>query len=414
MQSYEKDSSHKFKKEKEIDKYLHQVEKTRVIELKQQVKHLEKIVDIKLANKRERSDTSNAENNQNIESSQNKDPIKMSTILNETQDTPPKEIDIKFATEKILKHIEKPGALNKCLNLLKSLLMNIDKVNPLILIKIFYKISILPFKFNEEETTKNITQLYEYVNKELIRLGEQEKEKEIEERKYILEKEFLEFFSIFKIPFEEQISLITDDSFKFNNSIKKLDKEYTSIEDYRSDEIEIVEKFEKYFNKIKTPEIDEDLIKGIDIDIYNQRTTSLTDFLDSIDIHVSDISTLKSAIKRNFLFDCIKKAFNYYKLKWAYTSINSLFTKLYLEKSKLSPDQLDQLSSMINIIKNKSSNISILDSSRSFRDEKIKSNPLEAYHQVTDARAEKIVDSGLDKWTAKQSGLSEGKMYINN
>jgi len=65
-------------------------------------------------------------------------------------------------------------------------------------------------------------------------------------------------------------------------------------------------------------------------------------------------------------------------------------------------------------IKIKSSNISLVDSRVSLRDEKIKNHLLEAYHQVTDGRVGKVVDSGLDKWSMKQSGLSEGKMYINN
>lgn len=426
MYSYEKDPTHKFKKEKEIDKYLHQVEKKRVIELKEQVKHMEKIVDIKLASKRERTENEN-ENvknlNYNYEHKQEKQDKELNQSKSqaeaesqsETQHKEKKEIDIKFATEKILKHIEKPGALNKCINLLKSLLISIDlrKLNPLVFIRIFYKISLLPFKFNEDETTRNITQLYEYVNKELIHLGH------LGNHNYPGQSEdndFLQFFSVFKIPFEDQISIITDDSFKFKHSIKKLDKDFTSIDDYKTREVEVMEKFENFFKNIfpeKNKNQDENL--DLTIDIYQNTNIPIKQFFNAIEITEQHVLTLQNAIRRNFLFDEIKKAFSFYKTKWAYSSINTILTKLYLEyNSKFNSDQLDQLTAMINIIKNKSSSISLVDSRVSLRDEKIKNNPLEAYHQVTDARVEKVVDSGLDKWTMKQSGLSEGKMYINN
>lgn len=68
---------------------------------------------------------------------------------------------------------------------------------------------------------------------------------------------------------------------------------------------------------------------------------------------------------------------------------------------------------MMSIIRNSLGTSLSLESTRVFRDDRIKSNPLQPSHKVTDARAEKLVDTS-DAWQNKQSGLSLGKMFINN
>jgi len=45
-------------------------------------------------------------------------------------------------------------------------------------------------------------------------------------------------------------------------------------------------------------------------------------------------------------------------------------------------------------------------------DEKIKNNPLESYNKVSDGRSERLVESGLGTWAAKQTGISDGKLDI--
>ena len=138
------DNVHKHKKEKEIDHFLLRKEKKRAIELKAQVKEMEKVADIKLKQKRMRDGEGDTENLKNINEKEEKVEIEEK-----------KDINIKQAVDKILKHIEKPTAFGKCLNLLKSLFLNLENIQPLVIIKIFYKILKLPFKF-EDAANRNL------------------------------------------------------------------------------------------------------------------------------------------------------------------------------------------------------------------------------------------------------------------
>jgi hypothetical protein len=116
---------------------------------------------------------------------------------------------------------------------------------------------------------------------------------------------------------------------------------------------------------------------------------------------------------RNLLFDCLKQAFNLSKHKWALPSLNGLFKKLYKDKTKFSPSQIEEISTMINLMNSNLGNSLSLDTSRHYRDDNIKVNPLMAGHKVSDARDEKITVSGFDSWNAKQSGFTYGKLSIN-
>lgn len=69
-------------------------------------------------------------------------------------------VDFKFALEKILKHISKEENFAKCLNLIKILLINSNEFNPLVILKIFFKIMYLDFKFNDQDNRKTIQGKY--------------------------------------------------------------------------------------------------------------------------------------------------------------------------------------------------------------------------------------------------------------
>jgi len=149
-----RDNVHKHKKEKEMDNFLMRKEAKRVSDLKAQVKEIEMVAEIKLKQKRNRDDKLNwTENNLDQDKKQKlevKDKFE--------------EINIKEATEKILKHIEKVNSYGKCLNLLKSLFINIEKIKPLVIVKIFYKILNLPFKFSEVANRNMIKGKYNFIN----------------------------------------------------------------------------------------------------------------------------------------------------------------------------------------------------------------------------------------------------------
>lgn len=147
-----KDDIHKHKKEKVIDQYLISSEIKRAKEIRHKVKQMEKVVEVKLGHKRKRIEEESG--------SIKNDEKETEEIKNEKEDSSQNDsgIDTQFAVEKILKHLEKPAALQKCINLLQTLLIKMDKLSskPFVLVKIIYKILQLPFKFNDNSTTNQI------------------------------------------------------------------------------------------------------------------------------------------------------------------------------------------------------------------------------------------------------------------
>ena len=215
---------------------------------------------------------------------------------------------------------------------------------------------------------------------------------------------FLEIFTLFSTSFDIELNLITDDSFKFNSTLKYLEKQYDAItqwEHYEDEELKLFENNILVLNN--TDNSENDLIA---IDPFDEKNSS------PANLNINK-SLLYPAIKRWLLFDSIKGSFKLSAFAWALPSINSLLKKAYLEKGKHNPRQLEELENMVSSIKNKSTSSSNLNNSRLFRDEKIKESPLEAYHKVTDARDEKYVEYSIDKWQAKQAGLTYGKLFIN-
>lgn len=55
-----------------------------------------------------------------------------------------------------MKHIAKEDNFAKCLNLIKTLLINTTELNPLVILKIFMKIITLDFKFNDQNNRKTL------------------------------------------------------------------------------------------------------------------------------------------------------------------------------------------------------------------------------------------------------------------
>lgn len=296
------------------------------------------------------------------------------------------KIDLKFSIEKILKHLNKN--YSKCINMLKSLLLNIrdlkNDLNILVIIKIFYNICKIPIKFVESNDRKTLEDIYDYITKEFERL----------EIFNFEESEILnlkQLFLLFKIPIKIQSNLITDDSFLFNGTLKKVEESYDTLYPLEAENIEL-QKFESLLNS------DE---------IYN------TSFM--ISSNKINMNELISEMKREYIFDCFRQAFLNHKVKWATTPITQLIKKAYYEKAKLSEIQLLELEKMINILKTKSNTTSSIDSHRSFYDEKIKTNPLESYYKVSDAREERIMEGEADSWVQKQCGLGSSSMkHISN
>jgi len=333
--NYSSDNTHKFKKEKDIDKYLYKAEKTRAKELVKEINHYEKIIDVKLGTKRERENQNEKEENQNVED-----------LKREENKSSKSEIDIEYAIDKILKHIEKPSAFIKCLNLLKTLILKLDKIEPRNLIRILIKITQLDFKFKIENSLQILTDMFDFLINETDRLGED----------YL--STYKDAFNLFKIPFKIQTSIITDDSFKFNEGLKIIKNMVESLPDYCEEEENKDEIFENTLN-----------------------------------------------LERKFLFDTIKQSFEKSRTTWAISSITSFLTNLYLIKSKFSPCQIEELENMISTIKNKNFD-------KDLKDDKIKSDPTKASHKVQDARSERFIDSN-GVWSLKQSGTNNGNLFMN-
>ncbi len=126
-----------------------------------------------------------------------------------------------------------------------------------------------------------------------------------------------------------------------------------------------------------------------------------------------DFDNLIFTLKKKIFISSLKISLQNMRLKWAFSSIENILKACFYSKNKFSVEEFKEIEQMNSTFKNKLITTNNLDNSRIYRDEKIKNNPLEASHKVTDARSERTVVSGLDTWTTKQSGVSCGKMLIN-
>jgi hypothetical protein len=115
------------------------------------------------------------------------------------------EIPVNEAVRKILKHINKQDKFSKCLDLLKTVMLKLETIEPVIVVKIFHSILSVPFKFQE---TKTIEGTILYITLELLNyvLNENDRLQHVKD-------DYLKLFEQYKI-IRLQIGLITDDSFK--------------------------------------------------------------------------------------------------------------------------------------------------------------------------------------------------------
>jgi len=204
-----------------------------------------------------------------------------------------------------------------------------------------------------------------------------------------------------------EFNLNTDDNFKFNSALKSLEKEFHTISMWNEqEEIEIF-KFENNILNLNNISADNSYSNDEIIDPYEEK------FQDPKNFNLNTIM-LFTGLKRRFLSNCFKECFKMSSYKWALPSINCLLKKAYLEREKLNQKQFEEIESMVNILNNKNSSLFNLSNTRALNDRNIKNNPLEASHKVTDAREEKMVEYSVDKWQAKQSGLTYGKLFMNN
>lgn len=124
------------------------------------------------------------------------------------------------------------------------------------------------------------------------------------------------------------------------------------------------------------------------------------------------INLFVNSLKRKIFIESLKQTIKITKNQWAFNSIELLFKKVFYSKSKFLEAEFKEIENLKNLLKQKISKINHFDSNGKLRDEKIKNNPLESAHQVSDARAERIMSSGIDTWASKQNGLSNGKLLL--
>jgi len=140
-------------------------------------------------------------------------------------------------------------------------------------------------------------------------------------------------------------------------------------------------------------------------DIYSEEVNDIFEKL--------DFESVTFSLKKKIFLNSLKQSLNNMKLKWAYPSIDNILKLSYYSKNKFSESEFMEIEKINNVFKNRLVAKNNMEYSTSFRDSKIKNNPLEASHQVTDARAERTVVSGIDTWSSKQNGLTYGKLFLN-
>lgn len=166
----------------------------------------------------------------------------------------------------------------------------------------------IPFKFHEKEDISLLVGIV-FITKEVFNLIDKKREE-------IFDSDELKIWEAFHIPFNLQLKLITDDSFTFSSVLKLVEKTYESLPLHTESEGKLVQLFEKMTGiySMKGDEEKEDNIG------------------DDYSIIFKELDNYVSSLKRGFIFDCLKQIFPLHKMKWASSSINNLFKKIYLEK----------------------------------------------------------------------------------
>lgn len=197
--NYLKDNIHRHKREKEIDQHLFDDMKVRIIiyikksiqekvnKIKDHDKLNQKIERIKLNRKRFRENSLIQKNTNLSNTVENDEPakkeatdtdidfkeksnIESNLTLNE-EVKKEKEfteknskikylyhfiVNIKYALEKILKHIRKEDNFNKCFSLLKSLLIKYESLSEFVILKILLTLMDLDFRCKDLSNTKKL------------------------------------------------------------------------------------------------------------------------------------------------------------------------------------------------------------------------------------------------------------------
>jgi hypothetical protein len=368
-----KSTLNKHKKEKDLEKFLYNKEMTNLKQQIKEAKHIKKIEEVKfLSKKRKRDENSSLEKEETFKTK------------NEEKEKVEDQIELKDALNKIFKHMIKKESFIKCMRLLQTIITN-NSNNFFLLIgfKILHKVLSVPFFTTlKTDELERVHEIFEEVEKIITKKNSNDENLENDVNLKSL-------IQTFQIPIKTQQKLLTDDSFTFSNILKFIEEKYDLLDIYDPEQQEEKE-FHNFRSLIDSEEIFEKPNSHLEI----------------------DFPILNTYLLRKFIFESIKFSASRSKEKWALPMINSLLKKVYLEKNKFSPEHLEEVGDIINNIKNNKNEL--LDLNRTTRDGKIKNNPLEASHRVTDARTEQMVAGGFDKWEAKQSGLTYGKMFINN
>lgn len=140
------------------------------------------------------------------------------------------------------------------------------------------------------------------------------------------------------------------------------------------------------------------------MDFYNLEFSEFSNFL--------DLDLFLNSLKKKIFLDILDKSIKNVKYNWALNSLEILMKNIFYNKNKFSEKEFKEIENLRILFKNKSIKDNNTDNQRLLRDNQIKNNPLESSNSVSDARSERIITGGLDTWTSKQTGLSNGKLLM--
>lgn len=127
---------------------------------------------------------------------------------------------------------------------------------------------------------------------------------------------------------------------------------------------------------------------------------------------IINLDLFLNSLKKNIFIGSLSQTIKAIKYNWAHNSIDLLLKNIFYSKNKFSEKEFKEVVNLRNSFKNKISKDNSLDNQKNIRDGQIKNTPLESSNQVSDARSERIITSGIDTWTSKQNGLSNGKLLL--
>ena len=396
-----RETVHRHRSERLIDRFLLRAEKSRTEELQQRLAQLEKRQNFAANIKRRKQEEEQKESQAKERERQQKEALRSKF----------QQLDAEGALVRILKHLHSPKKFSKCLSMLCKLVDDqFDFLSGDSLFTAFDSVMKYKARFNSESDRTQIETFYF----KLIELSSQTQEYDNEALFSERQTAILDLY--YDCVYIQQSSY-SDDAFKLNDALKQLQamlpimprycerhdvnmayftqlpKLETSAIAKPSDKHEAAMANQNEAEKVPAPDIGKTTL----VSCYNFDTEEA--FIDYL-----------AGMRRWIYLDTLKLMQRVFESSRGFVTSRTAFIQTlrasYLAKEKFSEDEAESLAEMINSIRNQSAASQKARDVQSRMDDRIKADLIQGTETAVDSRAEKIVkETGTERWASRQSNL---------